>query len=178
MTRRHCHHRHLHHLYLTASTTSTSPSTSTSASPLVQSPRYIARMDVFYKRTAPIFPKDLPGPYKGRVAPALPRNGGALVEKLLASKSKGTEQPILLSGGSVGADTLAGAAALKAGHEVAHLYAACNEFWLSEDVRANQGGNVFLLSDELLDSAPVMAAFEKCAPPPGVSRLFSASASK
>ena len=103
-----------------------------------QSPRYIARMDVFYKRTAPIFPKDLPGPYKGRVAPALPRNGGALVEKLLAGKSKGTEQPILLSGGSVGADTLAGAAALKAGHEVAHLYAACNEFWLSEDVRANQ----------------------------------------
>ena len=95
-------------------------------------------MDVFYKRTAPIFPKDLPGPYKGRVAPALPRNGGALVEKLLAGKSKGTEQPILLSGGSVGADTLAGAAALKAGHEVAHLYAACNEFWLSEDVRANQ----------------------------------------
>ena len=79
-------------------------------------------MDVFYKRTAPIFPKDLPGPYKGRVAPALPRNGGALVEKLLAGKSKGTEQPILLSGGSVGADTLAGAAALKAGHEVAHLY--------------------------------------------------------
>ena len=93
------------------------------------------------------------------------RSGSELARLILGNKLGSAEDPLrsddplLLSGASDGADTVFGAAALAAGHRAAHLLGPTNE----PSVRAVEDFAVYRVDEGALDDPRVVCALESAA---------------
>lgn len=109
-------------------------------------------------------------PEKAAIAENVQTRWPSLAYKIASGIPLNIPQPMLLSGASVGADTIFGTYALQSGHNVVHFLGPRNE--PSAEAVAQQASTLYRLCDELLDGDAVSADFERV----GAARLLGKNA--